>query len=65
MKVCVSKKPESKRGKGLKVPWLETVKVSGYIFSKSEPIIKDLLIAYIRFKEITLFMLLFTASKEI
>ena len=42
MKVCVSGKQENKRGKGLEVPCLVTVKVSEHILSKVEPIIKDL-----------------------
>ena len=39
MNVGVSGKPESKRGKGLEVPRLVAVKVSGHIFSKFEPVI--------------------------
>ena len=43
MKVCVrNEKRENKRGKGLEVPCLVTVKVSEHISSKAEPIIKDL-----------------------
>ena len=41
MKVCVTGKRENKRGKGLEVPCLVTVKVSEHILSKVEPIIKD------------------------
>ena len=42
MIVCVTGKRENKRGKGLEVPCLVTVKVSEHILSKVEPIIKDL-----------------------
>ena len=42
MKVCVTGKRENKRGKGMEVPCLVTVKVSEHILSKVEPIIKDL-----------------------
>ena len=42
MKVCVTGKRVNKRGKGLEVPCLVTVKVSEHILSKVEPIIKDL-----------------------
>ena len=41
MKVCVTGKRENKRGKGLEVPCLVTVKLSEPILSKAEPIIKD------------------------
>ena len=41
-----------------------TVKVLGHIFSKVEPIIKDLHIYYICFKKIALFMPLLTVNKR-
>ena len=42
MKFCVPGKPENKRGKGLEVTFLVTVKVLEDILSEVEPIIKDL-----------------------
>ena len=65
MKVCVSGKRENKRGKGLEVPCLVTVKVSEHIASKVGPIIKGMckrLISYICFMKIVLFMLFLTVN---
>ena len=42
MKACVTGKRENKRGKGLEVPCVVTVKMSEHIFTKVEPIIQDL-----------------------
>ena len=42
MKLLVSGKRENKRGKGLEVPCVITIKCPFYTFVKAEPVIKDL-----------------------
>ena len=51
MKVGVPGKPENKRGMGLEVSCLVTVKVSQYIFSK-EPSIKNYIFATYSLKKL-------------
>ena len=64
MKFCMSGKQKSKRGKGLEVSWLVIVKALGHIFSKLEPIIKDMRILYKCFKKVAVSMQLLTANKR-
>ena len=65
MKVCVSEKPENKKGTGLEVPCLMTVKVTGHIFSKVEPSSKDFYLIHMLRENLLILFLTVTKKSDI